>query len=363
VNLPNLLTLGRLVSVPVLMALLLTGFPGHDQLAAALFLVASLTDTLDGQLARRRRQVTELGKFLDPFVDKVFILSVLIVLVQQRALPAWVVVLIFGRELLITVLRSVSAAQGHVIAATPWGKTKTVTQVGAVLVLILEQAYPAIAPAGYFAIGVAVVFTVLSGIDYLWRFRHVFTRMDAELAWRWASPGGGSPGAASPVDPLARELGERLTAKRLTLAVAESCTGGLVAALVTDQPGSSAYFLGGVVSYSDAAKRDLLGVPEELLRREGAVSEPVAKAMAAAARERFGSDLAASVTGVAGPGAPGSSKPVGLTFVGVASHLGTRVSRFEFAGDRWRNRRRAAEECLRLVLEEAARLDERTAVR
>src|SRR5919201_5960594 len=166
-NLPNLLTLGRLASIPALMVLLLFDFPFHDQIAALLFLAASLTDTLDGQLARRRHQVTELGKFLDPFVDKLFILSVLIVLVQDNKIPAWIVVVIFGRELLITVLRSVSAAQGHVIAATPWGKTKTVTQVGAVLVLILEQAYPVIAPAGYLAIGVAVVFTVLSGIDYL----------------------------------------------------------------------------------------------------------------------------------------------------------------------------------------------------
>src|SRR5438105_13027186 len=121
-NLPNLLTLARLASIPVLMLLLLVSFPLHDQIAAVLFVAASLTDTLDGQLARRRRQVTELGKFLDPFVDKLFILSVLIVLVQDKQIPAWIVVVIFGRELLITVLRSVSASQGRVIAATPWGK-------------------------------------------------------------------------------------------------------------------------------------------------------------------------------------------------------------------------------------------------
>src|SRR5947209_7093385 len=111
-NLPNLLTLARLASIPALMVLLVVDFPLHDQIAAGLFVVASLTDTMDGQLARRRGQVTELGKFLDPFVDKLFILSVLIVLVQDRQLPAWMVVVIFGRELLITVLRSVSASQG-----------------------------------------------------------------------------------------------------------------------------------------------------------------------------------------------------------------------------------------------------------
>jgi CDP-diacylglycerol--glycerol-3-phosphate 3-phosphatidyltransferase len=358
VNLPNLLTLGRLLAIPLLVVLLLVRFPGHDQVAALVFVVASLTDTLDGQLARRRGQVTELGKFLDPFVDKLFILSVLIVLVQLQELPAWVVVVIFGRELLITVLRSVSASQGRVISATPWGKTKTVTQVGAVFLLILERPYPLIEPGARAMLAIAVVFTVLSGLDYLWRFRHVFDRPDLP-----AVPAGGSPGSESPVDPLARSLAEALGASGLTLALAESCTGGMVAALVTDQPGSSAYFLGGVVSYSDQAKRDLLGVPQALLEEHGAVSEHCARAMAEGARSRFAADLAASVTGIAGPGAEGSAKPVGLTFVGVAGPRGTFVSRFEFGGDRWRNRRRAAEECLRLVLEEAARLDERTPVR
>src|SRR5437879_4889643 len=132
-NLPNALTVSRPLAIPVLMALLVARFPYHDQVAAAVFVVASLTDTLDGNLARRRGQVTELGKFLDPLADKLFILSVLIVLVQERQLAAWVVVVVFSRELLITVLRSLSALQGSVIAATPFGKTKTVLQTAAVL--------------------------------------------------------------------------------------------------------------------------------------------------------------------------------------------------------------------------------------
>src|SRR5205807_2507853 len=162
----------------VLMVLLAVRFPNHDQVAAAVFLTASLTDTLDGNLARRRGQVTELGKFLDPLADKLFILSVLIVLVQERELAAWVVVVIFGRELLITVLRSLSASQGRVIAATPFGKTKTVLQVAAVLLLILQRPYSLLElPAGI-AVALAVIFTVASGLDYLWRFRSVFARVD-----------------------------------------------------------------------------------------------------------------------------------------------------------------------------------------
>jgi len=91
-TLPNLLTLSRLVAIPMLMALLLVRFPGHDQIAAALFLVVSFTDTLDGQIARRRGLVSDLGKFLDPLADKLLVLSVLIVLVQEGLVAAWVVV-------------------------------------------------------------------------------------------------------------------------------------------------------------------------------------------------------------------------------------------------------------------------------
>jgi nicotinamide-nucleotide amidase len=347
VNLPNLLTLSRLVAIPVLMVLLAAPFAGHDQLAAAVFLAASLTDTLDGQLARRRRQVTELGKFLDPLADKLFILSVLVFLVQAGQLAAWVALVIFGRELLITILRSLSATQGRVIAATPWGKTKTVTQVGAVLLVILARPYPELVVPAEVGIGVAVAFTVLSGLDYLWRFRHVFTRLDLSAA---ASPSGGAPGAESPVDPLARRLGERLAAAGLTLAAAESCTGGLLSALVTDQPGSSRYFLGGVVAYGNAVKRDQLGVPAGLLEAHGAVSEEVARAMAEGVRRELRADLGVSITGVAGPDAEGTDKPVGLVFVCAAGEGSSRGLRLQLDGDRWQNRRRAAEEALRLVL-------------
>ncbi len=350
---PNWLTLSRLASIPVLMLLLLSTFPGHDQIAALLFLLASLTDTLDGQLARRRKQVSELGKFLDPLADKLFVLSVLVVLVQEGLVAAWVVLVIFSRELLITILRSISASQGRVIAATPWGKTKTVTQVGAVVLLILQRPYPAVVPAAWAATAIAVLFTIWSGIDYLWRFRHVLLRPGT--AAPLPSPGGGSPGAASPIDPLAQELGEKLEAGGHTLAVAESCTGGLLAAMITDRPGSSRYFKGGLVAYSDEFKRSQLGVPARVLESKGAVSAEVARAMAEGARRRLRTDFAAAVTGIAGPGADGSQKPVGLTFIAVTGPLESRVRQFNFGGDRWQNRRQAAVEALRLLLEEMDR--------
>src|SRR6266568_5887934 len=178
-NIPNSLTVSRLLAIPVLMALLLLRFPGHDQVAATLFILFSLTDTLDGELARRTGTVSDFGRFLDPLADKLFVLSVLIVLVQEGLVAAWIVVVIFSRELIITILRSVAATQGHVIAAAPLGKTKTITQMSAVALLILQRPYPVLVPIADIAVLIAIVFTVWSGIDYLWRFRHLIGRADS----------------------------------------------------------------------------------------------------------------------------------------------------------------------------------------
>jgi nicotinamide-nucleotide amidase len=354
VTLPNLLTLSRLAAIPVLMALLLVRFEGHDQLAAAMFIVVSLTDTLDGQIARRRGLVSDFGKFLDPLADKLFVLSVLIVLVQEGLVAAWVVVVIFSRELLITILRSVGASQGRVIGAAPLGKTKTVTQMAAVTLLILQRPYPILVPAADVAIAVAVVFTIGSGIDYLWRFRHLIRPVDSARLASLASPGGGAPGAESPVDPLARELGTLLTKNGFTLSVAESVTGGMLGSLITDQPGSSKYFVGGVIAYSDEVKRAHLGVAATAMKRYGAVSREVAIAMAEGARTRFGTTLAVSVTGIAGPDADGTDKPVGLTYIAVATARGTTCDEHTFSGDRWSNRRQAAGQALRMLMQEVS---------
>lgn len=153
------------------------------------------------------------------------------------------------------------------------------------------------------------------------------------------------------------ELAERLQGlclgRGLTVSVAESCTGGLVAATITEIPGSSGYFLGGIVSYADSAKAALLGVPEATLEAHGAVSAQVAMAMAAGARARFGSTLAVSVTGVAGPDGGTEAKPIGLTYLGLADGDGADVRRFAFAGDRSENREAAASAALEWLVEQA----------
>jgi CDP-diacylglycerol--glycerol-3-phosphate 3-phosphatidyltransferase len=359
VNIPNGLTLSRLAAIPLLMAVLLIDFPGHDQVAAALFIVFSLTDTLDGQIARRRGTESDFGKFLDPLADKLFVLSVLIVLVQVHLVAAWVVVVIFSRELIITILRSVASTQGRVIGAAPLGKTKTVMQMSAVTLLILQRPYPILVPIADLAVGIAIVFTIWSGLDYVWRFRHLIMPFDTSRRTSGRiGPSGGAPGVEETGDPPARELGEVLRKGGLTVSVAESCTGGMVGALITDVPGSSAYFLGGVIAYSDDVKRDQLGVPAATLKRAGAVSSDVAKAMAEGVRSRLGTDLAAGVTGIAGPDSDGSSKPVGLTYIAIASARGTSSHEYTFTGNRWSNRRQAAIETLGL-LTEAARVSAR----
>ena len=156
-----------------------------------------------------------------------------------------------------------------------------------------------------------------------------------------------------PPDPeifaLAQQVGERLVKLRKSIAVAESCTGGLLGAALTDVPGSSAYFLGGVISYADPVKRDQLGVSDATLRRYGAVSEQTAAAMASGVRQRLHADVGVSITGVAGPDAEGS-KPVGLTFIGIAAGAVT-THRFQWTGDRWDNRRRSVIAALELLVQ------------
>jgi nicotinamide-nucleotide amidase len=157
--------------------------------------------------------------------------------------------------------------------------------------------------------------------------------------------------ADDPLVSLAERLQAACLASARTVALAESCTGGLVAATLTAVPGSSGYFLGGVVSYADDAKRDLLGVDPAVLAAHGAVSAQVARAMAEGARNRFGASVAASVTGIAGPDGGSAEKPVGLTYVGVADDAGADVRRFVWPGDRAANRLDSAVAAIELLLE------------
>jgi PncC family amidohydrolase len=149
---------------------------------------------------------------------------------------------------------------------------------------------------------------------------------------------------------LAGRLQATCTSLGLTVAAAESCTGGLVASAITDVSGSSDYFRGSVVAYANEAKAGLLGVSGELVESHGAVSAQVAVAMAVGARERLDTDLAVAVTGVAGPGGGSAAKPVGLTYVAVAGPSGAVVRRFNWPGDRLENKAASARAALTMLL-------------
>jgi len=153
------------------------------------------------------------------------------------------------------------------------------------------------------------------------------------------------------METLVTSLAAALLARRQTLATAESCTGGLVGALLTGRPGSSAWYLGGIVAYANDLKLRLLGVPADVLAAQGAVSLAVAEAMAAGARAAARSDYAVSLTGIAGPDGGTPEKPVGLVYVGGAGPTGVAAFKHRFSGTRADVRQAAAEAALRHLLD------------
>ena len=150
---------------------------------------------------------------------------------------------------------------------------------------------------------------------------------------------------------LAERLQDICVLRGITVGTAESCTGGLVAHVLTEVPGSSGYFAGGIVSYSNAIKERDLGVAADVIARHGAVSAQTARAMATGARLRLGVDVAVSVTGIAGPGGGTDEKPIGLTYIGVADRDGVDVRRYAWTGDRTANKRSSAAAALTLMIE------------
>ncbi|MFZ5823959.1 MAG: CDP-diacylglycerol--glycerol-3-phosphate 3-phosphatidyltransferase [Bacillota bacterium] len=174
-NLPNLLTLARIFLVPFFLLAILTRLPFGELVATAIFIVAAITDGVDGYLARKNKEVTRLGKFLDPLADKLLVSAALVALVELGELSTWVAMVLIGREMAVTGLRAIAAAEGVVIAAGPWGKAKTVFQIIFIVTAILTGAN------GFFLQGLAeiletpllwitVALTVWSGIDYGWGY-------------------------------------------------------------------------------------------------------------------------------------------------------------------------------------------------
>lgn len=163
-NIANKVTMVRLVMIPIFVIAFYFYGTSYN-IAAILFMVASLTDALDGHLARSRNLITNFGKFVDPLVDKVLTMAAFIVLVEANVIPAWAVIIIISRELIITGFRTLAADMGITIAASMWGKAKTTSQMISLVLLLLHN--DVLNKFGIYVFYVAVILTVISGLDYI----------------------------------------------------------------------------------------------------------------------------------------------------------------------------------------------------
>ena len=187
-NLPNRLTVSRLVLTVVFVAAVSADFPYHHTLALGLFVLAAVTDYVDGEIARRYSLITDFGKLMDPLVDKIMTAAAFVCLVPLRAIPAWVAIVVITREFLITGLRLLAVSKGRVLAADPIGKHKTSWQIATVIFFLVLLSFQEFVHSpvggsmdrrwlalwtygGWTVSGIAVVLTIYSGVDYLWRHR------------------------------------------------------------------------------------------------------------------------------------------------------------------------------------------------
>lgn len=167
-NLANKITLLRIILVPVFLVFISLKVSLGVYIATAVFIIAALTDKLDGYIARSRNQITTLGKFMDPLADKLLVAAALVSLTELGRLPSWMVMIIIAREFAVTGLRTIAASEGVIIAASWWGKLKTATQIVAIIAALINLPYYGI------LIWIAVIITVVSGVDYFYKNRKVF---------------------------------------------------------------------------------------------------------------------------------------------------------------------------------------------
>lgn len=359
----NIVTCIRIGLVPVFMAVIISPWPqwvpfGNEVaafqpwVAAILFALISCTDALDGYLARSRGEVTDFGKFVDPLADKILVAAALLALCELGELPSWIALVIICREFIISGLRMLAATKGLVIAASWYGKAKTVTTIIAILMFITKNSVWMVSQDATFVLwfnvlawvvmAAALLLTIWSMIDYFVKAAPLF--------------GKGIPAkeeeAIVDAESAAAQVIAAAIEANLRLSTAESCTGGLISGALTSVPGSSAVVEGGVTSYSNDVKKSVLGVSADDLAKFGAVSEPVALQMAAGSRLVCSTDIAVSVTGIAGPGGGSDEKPVGTVWFGISSKRGDRAEVMHFDGSRGLVREQTVCHALNMMAEE-----------
>ena len=175
-NLPNKLTLLRICLIPVFVILMLSQDSNFFLISCIIIIIASITDFLDGKIARKYNLVTDFGKFMDPLADKLLVLSALICMIEYDLVAGWMVIIIVARELTVSILRAIAADNGKVIAASGGGKIKTTSQMIAIILLLIGANYSnsQIVFVGTIAMYIATIFTLYSGIDYLYKNRELF---------------------------------------------------------------------------------------------------------------------------------------------------------------------------------------------
>lgn len=177
-NIANKITLSRIFLIPIFIFFMLIDLPYHMEIALVIFIIASLTDKLDGYFARKYNMITDLGKFLDPLADKLLITGALLVFIQLGKIDAWIVFVILAREFAVTGLRGIAANNNIVIAASKWGKLKTVIQIITIIVLFIDN-YPFSLinlPMNIILIYLSLIITVISGIDYFIKNYNAFIK-------------------------------------------------------------------------------------------------------------------------------------------------------------------------------------------
>ncbi|MDR0879356.1 MAG: CDP-diacylglycerol--glycerol-3-phosphate 3-phosphatidyltransferase [Clostridioides sp.] len=175
-NLPNKLTMFRIILIPVLVLLFMFDISNRYALACIVFIIASITDALDGYIARRDNLVTDFGKFMDPLADKLLVISVLICMIEVGLVQGWMVIIIVARELTVSILRAIAAADGKVIAAGGSGKIKTATQMISIIVLLIgaQIGSAMMLKAGFILILISTLLTLYSGWEYLYKNKSLF---------------------------------------------------------------------------------------------------------------------------------------------------------------------------------------------
>lgn len=351
-TIPNIITIIRILFVPLFVVFLLspwtliidsTGnlFSLNYWVSLIIFILLSATDSLDGYLARSRNEVSDFGKFMDPLADKILVFAAFISMVELKILPTWVVLIVVFREFIISGIRMLSASKGVVIAASWYGKAKTVTQIVSLSLFLFNQAISycltddvvfLLNSFAWFMLIISLILTIISMVDYIYNARLVFSEHNN-----------------IDINELAAEVIELAKVNNLKIGTAESLTGGLLCSTLVNVPGASNVVCGGIVSYMYSVKENLLFVNAKHLKEHGAVNKEVALKMAQSGCKKLKCDICISTTGIAGPDTDEFNTAIGTVFIGLSSNDNTSYDKFIFSGDRQEIRNKTIYQSLLLL--------------